>query len=43
MMNSRRVAGTILAEPALGETDCVAEVVGLEPANPSATYLIEIA
>ena len=28
---------------ALAQTDCVAGVVGLEPANPSASYLIGIA
>jgi hypothetical protein len=41
-MNSHRVAGTVLAEPALAENDCVAGHLGFEPANPSASYLIGI-
>jgi transposase len=40
MMNSHRVAGTVLAEPALAENDCVAGHARFEPANPSAGYLI---
>ena len=32
-----------VAEPALAETDCVAGHIGLEPANPGASYLIGFA